>query len=185
MKAIALIAAVAALLFASLPAYAQTSADSVTFGNRLSMATIASALQSSGYQALATPLAPTTPPTTLGIITTGINGMKVTVIAQKCPNATDDQICSLAFVSGFNDDKRIMDPALAEKLNEVAFMSKTVIQHRTNGTSGFTIVYTYPCKDFEDTKFISMVLTSFGVDVVKILTAYNAPPTTAATPANR
>ncbi len=169
---------------AAAPVAAQTPDAGVAFGNHLTLANIVSSLQASGYQALVTQIPPTAqapnggpltpPPTLLGIITTGINGVKVILMANRCPNSKTDDVCSITFFAAFTDNKNLMTDANLMILNGKASMVKVLPQKKDNVTTGFTLFYNYVCKDLEDPKVINPVLMSFGADMGVTITAYNA-----------
>jgi hypothetical protein len=178
------------LLIAGSSAGAQTPVppkgdSSVIFGGTLSVSTIISALQNSGYQALAIPIPPNLP-LVIGALTTGVGGLKVIIMATKCPNGNETEVCALTFATSFNDQKKIINNTLAE-LNSKANLGKVLSGTRPDGTITFNEFYVYPCKGIDDTKFVSNVLVEFSTDVSRMLAAYQAmgnPPATNPPPAN-
>jgi len=180
-----LFAALAALLVVGTQAFAQSpSNDAVTFGNRLSPASVVSALQAGGYQALVAPAAPNAPAAQLAVIMTGVGGLKVALYLLRC-DSNSDEICSVMYMSSFNDDKRIINESTVNTLNSKTGIAKVAIQNRTNGTSGFNVIYGYLCKGFDDTKFVTMVLAAFGGEVGRVVQGYNAIAAANAAPANQ
>lgn len=174
--------------FAVAPVSAQMPDGGVAFGNHLTLANIVSSLQSGGYQALVTqlpvpaangaaPAAP--PPNMIGLITTGINGVKVLMIANRCPNAKNDDVCSVTFFAAFTDNRGLVTDANLIALNQKATMVKVLPQKKDNVATGFTLFYTYVCKDLDDPKLMNTVLMSFGADMGVVVNAFNALATPA------
>jgi hypothetical protein len=178
--------AMLAAAFAAAPISAQTPDAGIAFGNHLTLANIVSTLQSGGYQALVTqlpvpaapaangaaPVAP--PPNMLGLITTGINGVKVFLIPTRCPTAKNDEICSINFFAAFTDNRGLVTDANLIALNQKANMVKVLPQKKDNTAFGFSLFYTYVCKDLDDPKLINTVLMSFGADMGLVVNAFNA-----------
>ena len=170
------------------PTYSQTNNDNaVSFGNKVSVATLVSTLQNSGYQALTTKPAQL-PDTTLGVITTGINGAKISMLVSKCPNVKTDDVCSVSLFASYNDDKGIITDAFMSDLNIKLGMSKITRGKTPEGKISYNIMYQYICKDLDDPKFVTTIIPNFGVDITRFLTAYNAvanpqPPAATTQPA--
>ena len=185
MRVTQLFAALVMLLVAGTQAFAQSpSNDAVTFGNRLSPASVVSALQAGGYQALLAPAAPNAPAGQLANIITGIGGVKISLVLLRC-DSNSDEVCSIMYLTSFNDDKRLINESTVNTLNAKTGFAKVTIQNRTNGTSGFNVVYGYVCKGFDDTKFVTMVLAVFGGDVGRVVQGYNAIAAANAAPTNQ
>lgn len=163
-----------AMLLMSMPhAYSQSLNDTtVAIGGKISVASVISALQDGGFQALPITLQTQASPAIIGGVTTGINGVKVMVILGRCDNSKNDDVCIISFVTSFNDDKSVVNNDTLSILNQKASISKVVMKTMANGVPGFNIVYMYPCKGFEDSKFVTMVLAAFGADVGQVARAY-------------
>jgi len=160
-------------------AMAQTPPNAgVAFGNKVNQAALVSALQAAGYQALAAgapppPAGQPVNPNVLGIITSGINGAKVLIVLNKCPNAPTDDVCTMNFITTFNDQKGAINDASILLLNQRSAVTKILPQKKGDQTTGFSLIYTYICKDLDDPKFITPVLATFGADVANVATIYN------------
>jgi hypothetical protein len=172
-------------LTGGLQATAQTAADSaVSFGNRMTVASLVSTLQSNGYQALAAaPQIPQqpggAPPVVnqiIGVISTGIGGSKVLVVPNRCPNTTSDEICTIAFAATFNDNKNVINDAALALFNQRTSIAKVFAQKKGDAVTGFTLMYTYVCKGLDDPKFVAPVLATFGADIMQVGNAYNSLP---------
>jgi len=176
MKCRSLIAAVLAVLALGSSALAQPPADTaVTFGNKLSVATVTAALQAAGYQALVAPRPPGLPDVILGVITTGLNGAKASVFVSKCDNAKADEVCTLSFIVTFNDDKNLLTDALLSSINQKTLLAKvTKLIRTTDNKPMMNVNYTYFVKDIDDTKFIGPLMVAFGQDLARVGAAYNA-----------
>ena len=174
-----LLIAIAALCLAC-SARAQPPADTaVTFGNKLSVATVTSALQAAGYQALVS-RPPNMPEAILGLITTGLNGAKATVLVSKCENSKSDDVCTLTFFVSFNDDKNILNDAVLASINQkTVFLKATRVVRTTDNKPMLNVTYNYIVKDFDDTKFIVPVMANFAQDLGRVVAAYNAAATQA------
>jgi hypothetical protein len=108
----------------------------------------------------------------MGIISTGINGIKVLLGVSRCPYSKSDDICSVNFLSSFKDDKLLINDASLSILNQKSAMAKIIPQKMPDGSPGFAILYNYICKDLEDPKFLATVLASFGADIALIANTY-------------
>jgi len=168
-------AALGALLLAS-SADAQPPADTaVTFGNKLSVATVSAALQAAGYQALVAPRPPNMPDAILGVISTGLNGAKAMVLVSKCDNSKTDDVCVLTFAVAFTDDKNVVNDGLLASINtKTVFAKATRSVRATDNKTMLNVNYSYLVKDFEDTKFIVPVMSNFAQDLARVAAAYNA-----------
>lgn len=153
-------------------ANAQSAGDSsVAIGANVSIANVVSALQEAGYQALLSKPAQA-PNAILGVIASGIGGAKVSIIAGKCDNAKNDDVCTLYFVSTFNDDKHLIDEKTLEILNKKILFAKATRVARPDGNTILNLSYNYICKDAQDTKFVVPTMQAFGSDLAKFGTAY-------------
>lgn len=171
------------MLMTGSAAFAETPpADgNLSFGNRLTVATLVSALQASGYQALAAAPQPITPPPgaapvvnpAISVITTGIGGSKVMLVVNRCPNVTNDEICTIAFVASFTDNKNLINDASLAVLNQRTSIAKVIPQKKGDAVTGFAVIYNYICKGLDDPKFVSPVLATFGADIGQVGNAYN------------
>lgn len=174
MKKVFWAAVLAALLIVNRTSFAQTPDDgTVAFGTKVSVSSLVSALQSSGYQALLS-RPPNAPEAMLGMISTGVGGAKVGIYVGKCDKSPTDDVCFLSFITVFNDEKNIIDEKTLEVLNKKASFAKVNRVQLPNGKPAFNIVYVYVCKDYTDTKFLTNVLQLFASDVGKVATAYNS-----------
>jgi len=176
MKCRTLIAAVLGAVLLASPAGAQPPADTaVTFGNKLSLATVTSALQAAGYQALVAPRPPGLPDVVLGVITTGLNGVKAMVLVSKCENAKTDDVCVLTLMVAFTDDKNVANDALLKTINEkTTFAKATRSVRNTDNKTMLNVNYSYMVKDFEDTKFVAPLMLYFAQDLARVAAAYGA-----------
>ncbi len=167
-------AALGAMLLAS-SASAQPPADTaVTFGNKLSLASVTAALQTAGYQALIAPRPPGLPEVVLGVITTGLNGAKAMVMVSKCENVKSDDVCVLTLLVAFTDDKNVVNDALLKSINEkTTFVKATRSIRNTDNKTMLNVNYSYMVKDFDDTKFIAPLMTYFAQDLARVAAAYN------------
>jgi hypothetical protein len=180
----ALIAAAALLALAS-SAWAQPPGDTaVTFGNRVSVASITAAMQAAGFQALVAPRPPAMPEVVLGVISTGLNGAKGTVLVSKCENSKADDVCVLTFLVPFTDDKNIVTDALLASINQKTVFAKVTRGIRpTDNKPMLNVMYNYVVKDLDDTKFIVPVMSNFAQDIGRVVAAYNAAVPPASPPA--
>jgi hypothetical protein len=147
--------------------------NTVVFGAKVTVPSLVSALQANGYQALVNK-PPNSPDSMLGIIATGVGGIKISIVAMKCEKSEQNDVCVLGVYASFNDDKNILDEKVVEVLNKKATFAKVTRIRRQDGTMGLNFVYMYICKEYTDTKFMTDVLQSFASDVVKVLAAYNS-----------
>lgn len=179
MKIKASLLIIAAAMLVGLAGRAQSpNNDTVQFGTHLTVANVVSALQSSGYQALSAP--PTVPPgadpkfvaSIISVITTGVGGGKVSIVINRCPNAQNDEICTMNFVSNYLDPKNVINDSSLAMLNLRASISKVVAQKKGDVITGYSIAYTYVCKGLDDPKFIGIVLSTFGADVANVNNTY-------------
>jgi hypothetical protein len=175
----------AAFLALASSAGAQPPADTaVTFGNKLSVASVTAALQAAGFQALVAPRPPNMPDVILGVISTGLNGAKGSVLVSKCDNSKTDDVCVLTFLVPFTDDKNILTDALLASLNQkTAFAKVSRVIRPTDNKSMLNVTYSYIVKDFDDTKFIVPVMANFAQDLGRVVAAYTAAATAAPAPA--
>lgn len=170
-----LLTAIAALAFGA-AAWAQPPADSaVTFGNKLSVASITSALQAAGYQALLMPRPANMPEVILGAISTGMNGAKGSLVVSKCDTSKTDDVCTVTFIFPFTDDKNILTDTLLATINtKLVYARATRIIRTTDNKPLLNLSYSYIVKDFTDTKFIVPVMANVAADLGRAVTAYNA-----------
>jgi hypothetical protein len=153
-------------------------AAGIAFGNKVTQASIVSALQAAGFQALAAG-PPTPPPGTaanpnvLGTISSGINGAKVLIVVNKCPNAPTDDVCTINLITTFTDQNGKINNDTLNLLNQRSTIVKVLAQKKGEQTTGFSLIYTYVCKDIDDPKFITPVLATFGADVATVAGVYN------------
>ncbi|GEM_PF-5138569 len=171
-----LIAAVLGTMLLASSAGAQPPADTaVTFGNKLSLASVTSALQAAGYQALVVPRPPGLPEAVLGVISTGLNGAKAMVMLSKCENVKSDDVCVITLAVAFTDDKNIVNDALLKTINDkTTFVKAMRTVRNTDNKAMLNVNYSYMVKDFEDTKFIAPLMTFFAQDLARVVGAYNA-----------
>jgi hypothetical protein len=166
-------------------AWAQPPADTaVTFGNKLSVSSITSAIQTAGYQALVAPRPPNLPDVIIGVISTGMNGAKSSVLVTKCDNSKTDDVCTLTLIVSFTDDKNILTDALLTSINtKLVYAKVTRIIRTTDNKPMMNVSYSYIVKDFTDTKFVAPLLAGFGADLGRVSAAYTAAAQPAQPPA--
>ena len=177
------LAIAAAMVAFAASAQPPAESNALTFGNKLSVASLTSALQAAGYQALVS-RPPTSPDSVLGIIATGVNGAKVNMFVFKCDNTKTDEVCLLTFVISFNDDKNILSDALLSAINQkTALVKVTKAIRPADSKLMMNVSYSFPTKEIDDTKFVQPLMQTFAQDVARVAAAYTAAIPPAAPPA--
>ena len=155
----------------------------LAFGNKLSVASVAAALQAAGYQALPS-RPPQLPDSMLGIISTGINGAKATVLVTKCEGSKTDDACAVSFMVSFNDDKHLLTDTLLETINEKTVFVKAIRGIRpADHAPMLSVSYNFMVKDIDDTRFVAPLMQNFAQDVGRVAAIYAAAAQQAQPPA--
>ena len=147
--------------------------DLNVLSGHLTVSNIVSGLQSNGFQAVVTPPQNSQIKNALATITTGVGGVKIGILVQKCNNATNDDVCILTLVANFTDERNLINDHSLVILNQKTQILKMVPWSKPDGNKGLSAQYNFICKDADNTKFIPTILTTFGAEVSAALNVLN------------